>query len=80
MLAVPPASDFPGTGAKGNGMPETLKSQGQWLDIVKTDGCYTCHQLGEASTRTIPPALGHFDELRRRPGRRASRSARPART
>ena len=60
MLAVPPASDFPGTGAKGNGMPETLKSQGQWLDIVKTDGCYTCHQLGEASTRTIPPALGHF--------------------
>ena len=62
MLAVPPASDFPGTGAKGNGMPETLKSQGQWLDIVKTDGCYTCHQLGEASTRTIPPALGHFDQ------------------
>src|ERR1051325_1171626 len=60
MLAVPPASDFPGTGTKGNGMPETLKSQGQWLDIVKTDGCYTCHQLGEASTRTIPPALGHF--------------------
>ena len=61
MLAVPPASDFPGTGAKGNLMPETLKSQGQWLDIVKTDGCYTCHQLGEASTRTIPPGLGHFD-------------------
>src|ERR1051325_3284763 len=45
MLAVPPASDFPGTGAKGNGMPETLKNQGQWLDIVKTDGCYNCHQL-----------------------------------
>src|SRR5947207_499074 len=61
MLAVPPASDFPGTGANGNGMPETLKSQGQWLDIVKTDGCYTCHQLGEASTRTIPPGLGHFE-------------------
>src|SRR3954447_12722745 len=60
MLAVPPASDFPGTGAKGNGMPETLKSQGQWLDIVKTGGCYTCHQLGEAATRMIPPALGHF--------------------
>jgi hypothetical protein len=59
-LAVPPASDFPGTGANGNGMPETLKSQGQWLDIVKTDGCYTCHQLGDASTRTIPQTLGHF--------------------
>jgi hypothetical protein len=61
LLQVPPASEFPGTGAKGNGIPETLKTQGQWLDIVKTDGCYTCHQLGEASTRTVPPALGHFE-------------------
>jgi hypothetical protein len=60
MLAVPPASEFPGTGAQGNGIPETLRTQGQWLDIVKTDGCYTCHQLGEVATRTIPPALGHF--------------------
>src|SRR5438067_4554790 len=60
MLAVPPASDFPGTGAKGNGMPEALKSQGQWLDIVKTDGCFTCHALGNAATRTIEPQLGEF--------------------
>jgi hypothetical protein len=60
MLAVPPASDFPGTGTKGNGMPETLKSQGQWLDIVKTDGCFTCHALGNAATRTIEPQLGKF--------------------
>jgi len=60
MLAVPPASDFPGTGAKGNGMPEALKSQGQWLDIVKTDGCFTCHALGNAATRTIEPQLGQF--------------------
>src|SRR5436305_10376492 len=59
-LAVPPASDFPGTGANGNGMPETLKSQGQWLDIVKTDGCFTCHQLGDAATRAIKPQLGEF--------------------
>src|SRR5205823_3624119 len=22
--------------------------------------CYTCHQLGEASTRTVPTELGHF--------------------
>jgi hypothetical protein len=61
MLAVPPASDFPGTGTKGNGMPETLKSQGQWLDIVKTDGCFTCHALGDEATRTIPRELGKFE-------------------
>ena len=43
MLKVPDKGEFPGTGAKGNGMPENLKSQAQWLDVVKTNGCYTCH-------------------------------------
>ena len=60
LLRIPAASEFPGTGDKGNGMPESLKSQEQWLDIVKTDGCYTCHQLGDKATRTIPKELGTF--------------------
>ncbi len=60
MLEVPDKNAFPGTGTSGNGMPATLKSQGQWLDIVKTNGCYTCHQLGNKATRTIPKELGHF--------------------
>jgi len=47
LLGIPAASEFPGTGDKGNGMPESLKRQEQWLDVVKTDGCYTCHQLGD---------------------------------
>src|SRR6266436_6542968 len=45
----------------GKGVAATMKSQGQWLDTVKTDGCYTCHQLGNKATRTIPKELGHFD-------------------
>jgi len=61
MLHIPPKSQFPGTGTPGNGMDPRLKNQGQWLDVVKTDGCYTCHQLGDAATRTIPAALGKFD-------------------
>jgi hypothetical protein len=60
MLKVPDKGEFPGTGTNGNGMPETLKSQAQWLDIVKTNGCYTCHQLGNKATRTIPKEFGHF--------------------
>jgi len=60
LLRIPAASEFPGTGDKGNGMPESLKSQEQWLDVVKTDGCYTCHQLGDKATRTIPKELGTF--------------------
>jgi hypothetical protein len=60
MLGIPDKSDFPGTGAKGNGMPVSLKDQAQWLDNVKTDGCYTCHQLGSQWTRQLSPQLGTF--------------------
>ncbi|MGA2127261.1 MAG: carboxypeptidase-like regulatory domain-containing protein [Xanthobacteraceae bacterium] len=61
MLKVPDPSLFPGTGPNGNGMPESIKSQGQWLDTVKTDGCYPCHQLGNKASRTISPTLGHYN-------------------
>src|SRR3989441_6558451 len=60
MLKIPDKSEFPGTGPKGNGMPEKLKSQGQWLAGVKTLGCMSCHQLGNKATRTIPKELGEF--------------------
>ena len=60
MLKIPDKSEFPGTGEKGNGMPEKLKYQAQWLDVVKTNGCNTCHQLGNKATRTIAKQLGEF--------------------
>jgi hypothetical protein len=63
MLHIPSKGDFPGTGPKpsGNGMATKMQSQQQWLDMVKTDGCFTCHQLGDAATRNIEKQLGHFD-------------------
>src|SRR6266850_1595545 len=61
LLKVPDKSEFPGTGSKGNGIPETMKSQGQWLHLVKTDSCWSCHQMGDKATREIPKSLGHFD-------------------
>src|SRR5712692_1927248 len=60
MLKIPAKSEFPGTGLKGNGMPENLKSQAEWLNVVKTNGCITCHQLGNKATRAIPKELGEF--------------------
>jgi len=57
MLRVPDKSEFPGTGPDGNGINPALRSQEQWLDIVKTNGCYTCHALGNKATRTISPML-----------------------
>jgi hypothetical protein len=61
MLRVPGKSEFPGTGPKGNGIPENMKSQGQWLHLLKTDSCWSCHQIGDKATREIPKSLGHFD-------------------
>ena len=61
MLHIPPKTDFPGTGENGNGISDRIKEQGQWIDLVKTDGCEACHQLGDKATREIPASLGAFD-------------------
>jgi len=61
LLKIPDKSEFSGKATNGSDMPPALKTQEQWLDIVKTDGCYTCHQIGDKATRTIPKELGHFE-------------------
>ena len=58
MIKVPAKGEFPGTA--GNGFNPAMKSQGEFLNPVKTNGCFTCHQLGNKATRTIPKALGEF--------------------
>src|ERR1700692_1894022 len=61
MVNVPAANLFPGTGPSGNGMSQAMPDQALWLRYLKTDGCISCHQLGDKATRTIPSQLGHFD-------------------
>ena len=61
MLTVPEKNQFPGTGPNGNGISPNLKTQGEWIHLIKTDSCESCHQLGNQYTRTIPPQLGTFD-------------------
>lgn len=51
MLRVPGPREFP---------LEKIKSQGEWLNIVKTGACQSCHALGTPGTRTISKALGEF--------------------
>src|SRR5262249_43269585 len=60
LLKIPPKSDFPGTGAKGNGIAEGIKSQGEWLNTVKTNGCISCHAIGTPGTRNMPKDFAHF--------------------
>src|SRR5690349_9080432 len=61
LLRVPTAEEFP--------LPK-IKSQGEWLNIVKSGACQSCHALGTPGTRMISKALGTFstsaDAWRRR--------------
>ncbi|HJR33685.1 MAG TPA: carboxypeptidase-like regulatory domain-containing protein, partial [Gemmatimonadales bacterium] len=60
LLRVPEASEFPGTGPEGNGIPTTMRTQAQWVRSLKSGGCLACHQLGNKATREIPAELGSF--------------------
>jgi hypothetical protein len=61
MLKVPAKNEFPGTGPTGNGVSPNVKNQGQWIHLIKTDSCESCHQLGNQYTRTIPPLFASLD-------------------
>jgi hypothetical protein len=55
MLKIPPADQFGGKSS----IPARL-TQENWISSMKNTGCVGCHQLGQLSTRTIPPSLGTF--------------------
>ena len=57
LAKVPDKSEFPGTGPKGNGISDRMKSQADWLNQMR---CGACHQIGTKATREIPKSLGTF--------------------
>ncbi len=65
MLEMPAADEF---GGKGK-IPARV-TRDAWISAMKNTGCIGCHQIGQQSTRTIPPQLGTFtspaDAWRRR--------------
>jgi len=60
MIKIPEKSEFPGTGPAGNGINPAMKTQNEFLNAVRTNGCVGCHQVGNNATRTIPASLGQF--------------------
>ena len=60
LMKPPDRSEFPGTGPAGNGIPATIRTQAEWIRIIKTGSCLSCHELGGKATREIPAALGTF--------------------
>jgi hypothetical protein len=61
LLEIPAEHEFPGTGPEGNGISPGIGSQAEYLRLVKSGGCWACHQLGAKATREVPAALGSFD-------------------
>jgi hypothetical protein len=51
MLKIPAANEFP---------VGKVKNQGEWLSVVKTNGCNGCHAMGTPGTRTIPKDFAHM--------------------
>ena len=60
LMKIPDKSEFPGTGAEGNGFAPALTSQAALLRTIKSGTCTACHQLGTIGTRQFPPSLGKF--------------------
>src|SRR5437879_5412771 len=61
LLELPRANEFPGTGENANGIATAMRSQGEWIrNIVGTDGCTGCHQMGNGAKREIPEACVTF--------------------
>ena len=52
MLRIPQKSEFP---------VGSVKSQPEWLNTVKTNGCMSCHALGTKGTRTMPKDFAHMN-------------------
>jgi hypothetical protein len=74
MLEIPPASEFGGH----TRIPKE-RTQADWLKQVKNIGCIGCHQLGQASTRTLPPRSRTSSRPRRRGCAASSRVNRASR-
>jgi hypothetical protein len=63
LIRVPEKSEFPGNAPGGNGINPNVKSQPEWIRLVKSGGCTACHQLGTKGTREMPKGTRHVPQL-----------------
>ena len=61
LLNVPGENEFHGADTAASGISPNVKSQGEWIHLIKTDACESCHQLGNQYTRTIPAMFSDLD-------------------
>ena len=61
LMRVPDKSEFAPPGTTGSNGSPSVRSQAEWLRILKSGTCLACHQLGNKATRELPAALGRFE-------------------
>ena len=61
LLQVPSKDEFPGTGPERTGISPNVRTQGEWLRLVKSDSCWSCHVMGNKATREIPEFWAPFE-------------------
>ena len=77
MLKVPGEAAFSGPQRDKN-MPANLTAQAQWVNIIKTTGCMSCHALGTIGTRTAPsPSSSANSRVPQKLGSAASSPGKP---
>ena len=61
LLELPARSEFPGTGPAGNGFSPDVEHQADFIRLVTSGSCLSCHQMGNAATREFPPLFSGYD-------------------
>ena len=61
LLEMPARSDFPGTGPEGNGFSPDVEHRADFIRLVTSGSCLSCHQMGNQATREFPALFSGYD-------------------
>ena len=53
-MEMPARSEFPGTGPAGNGFSPDVEHRADFIRLVTSGSCLSCHQMGNEATREFP--------------------------
>ena len=61
LMEMPARSEFPGTGPAGNGFSPDVEHRADFIRLVTSGSCLSCHQMGNEATREFPPLFSGYD-------------------
>ena len=61
LLEFPDQDDFPGTGPGGNGISPNVEHQANFIRLITSGSCLSCHQLGNKATREFPELFSDIE-------------------